>query len=290
MLPQPSLAASRPYKMGRPELRHVEEHLRRGEAPLSLDVAALAMMIRTARTIPVLNDATLCIQEKSSKAYFTCKLRELPHPSIVLPDSLQFGADCEREAHSLLLLCAAGQSHICIGESKNFDAFAYQKAICSRLLAEHGCTITKELPRQIAKLAKKVGLSRSIKDFHPAFKRLQLPSSCRLTSLVAKKCLEEADIVVTDETIQQIKGQADKMTRNDGACLRCSEVLTKEKRKFCGKCRTAAYCSRECQVGDWRGGPHKALCGAVVCPLDLQVVHDQTVVRRACFDEKKLAL
>jgi hypothetical protein len=206
-----------------------------------------------------------------------------------LPDSLQLGAACEREAHSLLLLCAGGQGHVYLGESESFDAFAYQGAICGSLLAEHGCTITKELPRQIAELAKKAGLSRSIKDFHPAFKRLQLPSSCRVTSLVVGKCLKEAGIPVTDETIQQIKDQADKMMRNDGACVRCSEDLTKEKRKFCGNCRTAAYCSRECQVGDWRGGPHKALCKAVVCPIDLQVLHDQMGCVKACFEGKRLA-
>jgi hypothetical protein len=79
------------------------------------------------------------------------------------------------------------------------------------------------------------------------------------------------------------------MMRNDGACLRCSQVLTKEQRRFCGQCRTAAYCSKNCQVADWKNGPHKALCGVVACPLDLQVLHDQMESVKACFDENKLA-
>jgi len=30
----------------------------------------------------------------------------------------------------------------------------------------------------------------------------------------------------------------------------------------CGRCKKAAYCSKECQVGDWRS--HKVICGQVV--------------------------
>ena len=32
--------------------------------------------------------------------------------------------------------------------------------------------------------------------------------------------------------------------------------------KHCGKCRVAKYCSRECQVGDWRA-THKKSCAAL---------------------------
>jgi hypothetical protein len=271
------------------KLKRVEERLRRGEAHLSEEVAVLTMMIRTAKTIPLLNDATLCIQEKSSKAYFSCKLGELPHPSIILPDRLQFGAACKNEAYKLSVLCSDGVSHVHLGESESFDAFIYQEVVCSRLLAEHGHTVTRELPRQIAKLAKEAGLSSSNRDFHPAFKSPPPPSSHHVTSRSARTFLEQEGVVATDGMISKVKGQAQKMMRNDGACMRCSEALTKEKRKFCGKCRIAAYCSKKCQVADWEGGPHKALCGAMACPLDLQVLHDQLGSVEACFEKKKLA-
>jgi hypothetical protein len=196
------------HKKSKMPLAELEGILRRGEARLSLDVATFTMMIRTARTIPLLNDAILCVQEKSSKNYFTGKLGELPHPNIVLPDRLQFGAACRKEAHKILLQCVGGLSHVHVGGSEKFDAFIYQEAVCSKLLAEHGHTVTEKLPGQIAKLAKDAGLSNSNRDFHPAFKSPQHPSSLRMTSLAAKEYLEQDGTAANDENVQQIKGRA----------------------------------------------------------------------------------
>ena len=39
-------------------------------------------------------------------------------------------------------------------------------------------------------------------------------------------------------------------------CYRTCDTLKK-----CGKCSTRLYCSRECQVQDWKTGKHKQWCG-----------------------------
>ena len=46
------------------------------------------------------------------------------------------------------------------------------------------------------------------------------------------------------------------------SCSRCNKELEKGRIQRCGKCKKATYCSRQCQVDDWRNGDHKFYCKA----------------------------
>jgi hypothetical protein len=138
---------------------------------MSLEVAGLTMMIRAARIIPSLENATLCVQEISTKEYFSCKLRELPHASLVLPDSLQFGAMVQKRVEFWVGQSASGVSNFCLGDTDTFSASVYQESVCRRLLAEYGYVgDERQLPEKIAKIAKDKGMCNSTKDFLPSFK------------------------------------------------------------------------------------------------------------------------
>jgi len=48
-------------------------------------------------------------------------------------------------------------------------------------------------------------------------------------------------------------------------CAFCLEIITTFPVKLCGGCKKRAYCSKECQVADWKitgtGQRHKNWCG-----------------------------
>ena len=48
------------------------------------------------------------------------------------------------------------------------------------------------------------------------------------------------------------------------ACSQCFKQLEKKDVRRCSRCMIAKYCSRECQVEDWKSGPHKDFCNAAV--------------------------
>ncbi|KAK1745835.1 hypothetical protein QTG54_003759 [Skeletonema marinoi] len=48
------------------------------------------------------------------------------------------------------------------------------------------------------------------------------------------------------------------------SCSQCFEQLEKKDVRRCSRCMIAKYCSRECQVEDWKSGPHKDFCNAAV--------------------------
>jgi hypothetical protein len=52
----------------------------------------------------------------------------------------------------------------------------------------------------------------------------------------------------------QMSGVTKSNTENDG------KLDSKPKFLSCGGCRIAKYCSKECQVYDWKHGDHKAVC------------------------------
>lgn len=52
---------------------------------------------------------------------------------------------------------------------------------------------------------------------------------------------------------------------NDPKC----KVCKKPSKDRCSRCKTARYCSRECQVSDWR--THKKTCGSSSTPVTINI-------------------
>jgi hypothetical protein len=50
-----------------------------------------------------------------------------------------------------------------------------------------------------------------------------------------------------------------KQTPKTGWCSYCNSEVLKLELKMCGQCKSTKYCSKECQVADWRGS-HKREC------------------------------
>jgi hypothetical protein len=92
--------------------------------------------------------------------------------------------------------------------------------------------------------------------------------------------------------IQQTMTQAYMVHKNDDStCMntRCSIELTKQNRKVCGKCRMGAYCSKECQVHDWKRGSHKALCGISISTVNIHAWQDELAIVKGYILEKRFA-
>jgi hypothetical protein len=53
-----------------------------------------------------------------------------------------------------------------------------------------------------------------------------------------------------------------KQNPKTGRCRYCRNEDPKMELKKCSQCKTAEYCSKECQVADWRAG-HKKECKAL---------------------------
>ena len=65
--------------------------------------------------------------------------------------------------------------------------------------------------------------------------------------------VEEVEVLEkVEEVVEEVKGAR--------MCQFCGKLAaaTKEKFKKCSVCRLVRYCSRECQLGDWKG--HKGVC------------------------------
>lgn len=46
------------------------------------------------------------------------------------------------------------------------------------------------------------------------------------------------------------------------ACAFCGKLAPAGQLRTCGSCKRVAYCSRSCQVKDWKQGGHKEVCVA----------------------------
>ncbi|KAK7050111.1 hypothetical protein R3P38DRAFT_2862004 [Favolaschia claudopus] len=44
--------------------------------------------------------------------------------------------------------------------------------------------------------------------------------------------------------------------------LACGEIHERSRLRRCSKCRSSYYCTRECQIADWRNGGHSKICGS----------------------------
>ena len=62
----------------------------------------------------------------------------------------------------------------------------------------------------------------------------------------------------TRRNIPEVEQTMDCGDIKEKKCKVCGKV---DSRKKCGKCMNVVYCSRECQVKDWR--EHKTSCGSV---------------------------
>ena len=70
--------------------------------------------------------------------------------------------------------------------------------------------------------------------------------------------LKAADLGL-DEALEHV-ARLRALPPQQGPCIRCgadSAPFT------CSRCKTAAYCSKACQVEHWKKGGHKEACGAV---------------------------
>jgi hypothetical protein len=56
------------------------------------------------------------------------------------------------------------------------------------------------------------------------------------------------------------------------ACFGCGKTVAKDGIKLnkCSKCNVASYCSRDCQISDWKGGKHKMACFSYARQLKLK--------------------
>ena len=100
---------------------------------------------------------------------------------------------------------------------------------------------------------------------------------------------------VTDEEIKQSAAnwqdnlqEVRENNRNARSMLSCCERCGKlvEKRRFCGKCRTAFYCGGDCQKLDWDAG-HRDECGKlVVCACCGKLLRDPIMTCARCRGPK----
>lgn len=68
-----------------------------------------------------------------------------------------------------------------------------------------------------------------------------------------------------DPAIRAIASRIMQLLMEEGKYLRCCDKCSRRETrasefKLCAKCRFNVYCSKECQVDDWKIGGHKSLC------------------------------
>ncbi len=50
------------------------------------------------------------------------------------------------------------------------------------------------------------------------------------------------------------------MFGEESASGKCCHVCGAGNAKLCSGCQTVAYCGKQCQIQDWKGGDHKQVC------------------------------
>jgi len=69
---------------------------------------------------------------------------------------------------------------------------------------------------------------------------------------------ENADtVMVFPVSLKELIKVCDQIGNNPSTCFGCNQKM--KDLKLCSRCKTAMYCSRECQVAHWKGS-HKKLC------------------------------
>ena len=119
----------------------------------------------------------------------------------------------------------------------------------------------KELSGQICKHVVRAAIPPC---FHVSFFKQSYVGSLSTSSKAQDQRNRHSDL-------QQLAGGVEDLTLKEGKCFTCG----KENEKLtaggvgdggllkCGGCRFAEYCSKECQVKDWKAGGHKKLCAAL---------------------------
>ena len=75
---------------------------------------------------------------------------------------------------------------------------------------------------------------------------------------------ENAPALTWNRTLELSYESAQKLVGSSTTTPQCFSCQTKLEDKVlrCAKCQVATYCSRECQVKDWKSGSHKAGCSS----------------------------
>jgi len=96
------------------------------------------------------------------------------------------------------------------------------------------------------------------------------------------QCLELG--YATDATTRESKSNADAVSEN--ICFHCGGALSTDKRLVCARCQVASYCTKECQVKDWKHSGHKLACDSVKRAgrsMRLQNDEDKAEARKEIF-------
>ncbi|KIX95449.1 uncharacterized protein Z520_08966 [Fonsecaea multimorphosa CBS 102226] len=87
-------------------------------------------------------------------------------------------------------------------------------------------------------------------------------SPCYAVPLVEKIFDDETTEQENEQTADLVT-KADLYTKRQG-CWGCNEHVSEHQKLLkCGGCKVARYCSKECQVKDWKQGQHKVVCKAI---------------------------
>lgn len=81
--------------------------------------------------------------------------------------------------------------------------------------------------------------------------------SLDLNNLMARLISGQGSFQAAQGALDDAKAAADAKTKE--TCAKCDKV---GKMQLCGRCGSASYCSRECQVADWKA--HKSVCQLLV--------------------------
>ena len=100
----------------------------------------------------------------------------------------------------------------------------------------------------LAGLARAGSEKEELSSYRRCLRKTRTDRGCALyvAKRISCKCLEKIQI-------------AQKGDPKTGRCCHCFVELPREKIKKCKACKLVEYCSRECQVKDWKNG-HKKAC------------------------------
>jgi splicing suppressor protein 51 len=110
-----------------------------------------------------------------------------------------------------------------------------------------------------------------------------LVTSLSSTSIARSSPFHSTSRLLDQSIIQQLgtglayKPAAPPLFMADTPCTKCKKTAAAanmDSLKACGKCKTARYCSRECQTADWK--VHKKVCGKEAAFLDSTTEHSST--------------
>lgn len=237
------------------------------------DVLKIAHLLRCLKLCRKLAKSYLCIRHPTQKVHVVVRVKDAPHSNIRKLHKEE-AIDYFEAVQRALVGVNAELTHVTFvkfEEGHCLELLVYFEAATKKLMQEQKCTYS-QVPETTAKAVKAAGESASKGDLtkvmhvarkkpiveellaRTAGRRPAIEEVASFLALTGQPVTEDSveDLMVdcietlSNRSVESVRGSSSESTCQNPSC----SADIRGKRKICGRCQRAAYCSDVCQKAD----------------------------------------